>query len=110
MKVFISGRITGIDDYKEKFERAARQIEARGHTVLNPAVLPDGMEPKDYMRICLAMIDTADVVFLLPNYWNSPGAQLEVQYCEYTGKDVMFLSNMPWFNLEEWRGGQCGTE
>lgn len=56
--------------------------------MLNPAMLPEGMLPSDYMRICLSMIDTADVVAFLPGYETSPGAQLELQYCRYTDKNV----------------------
>lgn len=46
------------------------------------------MQKADYMRICFAMIDTADVVAFLPGYETSPGAQLELQYCFYLDKDV----------------------
>lgn len=46
------------------------------------------MQKADYMRICFAMIDTADVVAFLPGYETSPGAQLELQYCFYIDKDV----------------------
>lgn len=56
--------------------------------MLNPSWMPQGMQKADYMRICFAMIDTADVVALLPGYETSPGAQLELQYCFYIDKDV----------------------
>lgn len=87
-KIYIAGKITGDPDYKEKFEHAARSCENRGYTVLNPASLPEGMLPADYMRICLSMIDTADIVSFLPGYETSSGAQLEIQYCLYTEKSV----------------------
>ena len=59
MKIYIVGNITGEPNYKEKFDIAATSLEAQGHIVLNPAELPEGMLPADYMRICFAMIDTA---------------------------------------------------
>ena len=86
MKIYIAGKITGDPDYRTKFADAQRQIEAQGHIVLNPATLPEGMEPKDYMRICFAMIDCADTVFLLPGWQGSAGARLEQAYCSYIGK------------------------
>ena len=56
--------------------------------MLNPSWMPQGMQKADYMRICFAMIDTADVVAFLPGYRLSAGAQLELQYCFYIDKDV----------------------
>ena len=40
MKVYIAGEIAGNENYKAQFESAARQIEALGHIVLSPALLP----------------------------------------------------------------------
>lgn len=88
LKIYIAGKITGDPDYAEKFNTAAREYENSGYIVLNPAMLPEGMLPSDYMRICLSMIDTADVVAFLPGYETSQGAQLELQYCLYTDKNV----------------------
>ena len=41
------------------------------------------------MRICLAMLDTADVVVFLDDYQSSPGALVEYQYSVYVGKPMM---------------------
>ena len=87
-KIYIAGKITGDPDYKAKFEAAAEAYKKEGYTVLCPSWMPAGMQPADYMRICFAMIDTADVVAFLPGYETSPGAQLELQYCLYTDKSV----------------------
>ena len=87
-KIYIAGKIKGDPDYKAKFEAAAEAYEKKGYTVLNPAWMPEGMLPADYMRICFAMIDTADVVAFLPGYQLSAGAELELQYCFYIDKDV----------------------
>ena len=65
MKIYIAGKITGEPNYKEKFDIAATSLEEQGHIVLNPAELPKGMLPAEYMRICVAMIDTADAIYLL---------------------------------------------
>jgi hypothetical protein len=48
------------------------------------------MTRADYMRICLAMIDIADYIEFLPDYMESPGAMLELRYCEYIGKKILF--------------------
>lgn len=91
MKAYIAGQITGDTNYRDKFRRAQEALEGQGFTVLNPAVLPYGLDPADYMRICFAMIDGADVAAFLPDYAESRGARLEYDWCQYTGKQTMFL-------------------
>lgn len=91
LKVYIAGKITGDPNYREKFEEAQKGIEAIGHIVLSPATLPAGMSAADYMRICFAMIDTADTVIFLEDYIKSGGATLEYEYCKYIGKPVQFF-------------------
>lgn len=66
MKIYIAGKITGDPKYRDRFREEAERLEGLGHIVLNPAELPEGMSKAEYMRICFAMIDCADTVFLLP--------------------------------------------
>lgn len=98
MKVYIAGKITGDDNYKSRFEYAEKSLHKQGFTVLNPAVLPEGMRPADYMRLCFSMIDCADIVAFLPNYENSKGATIEFDLCQYIGKQTMFLESMRFYN------------
>lgn len=86
-KVYIAGKITGDPGYHDKFREAEVQLHKHGYIVLNPAELPEGMSPADYMRICLAMIDVADAVVFLPGAADSAGARLEKAYCKYIGKE-----------------------
>ena len=62
--------------------------------VLNPATLPDGLEQADYMRICLAMLDTADLAVFLPDYRESRGAMVEWAWCQRTGKECALYLEM----------------
>ena len=87
-KLYIAGKITGDPDYREKFADAENFYTARGYTVLTPAALPEGMRPADYMRICFAMIDTADAVAFLPGFRQSAGAGVEYAYCCYIDKNI----------------------
>ena len=81
--------------------------------MLCPSWMPAGMQPADYMRICFAMIDTADVVAFLPGYETSPGAQLELQYCLYTDKSVRLPECKHRMLIREGNGcivcDQCGA-
>ena len=93
MKIFISGKITGLprEEVVEKFAKAQAELEALGYTVLNPTILPpEGFEHSDYMHICKAMIDCCEAVFLLQNWQNSRGARQEKIYAENAGKKILF--------------------
>lgn len=92
MIVYLSGKISGDPRYREKFEWYTKEAEKEGHIVLNPAALPEGMKPEDYMRINFAMIDVADRVLLLPDWIHSKGARLEKSYCDYIGKPTGLAS------------------
>lgn len=87
-KIYIAGKITGDPDYKAKFDSAAKKYSDKGYVVLSPAAMPEGMSRADYMRICLAMIDTADVVAFLAGFRESSGAMIEYDYCNYTEKEI----------------------
>lgn len=74
MKIYISGKITGDRRYKAKFREVEKKLAAAGHIVLNPATAPEGLRPVDYMRLCFAMMEAADVVLFMQDYQDSRGA------------------------------------
>ena len=88
MKIYVAGKITGLDNYKEVFEEAGRMLEEEGHTVMLPSILPEGFEYEEYMKICFAMIDVCDSVYMLSNWDESPGAVREQSYAINSGKSV----------------------
>lgn len=87
--VYLAGKIDGDPNYKEKFRKAAEQLESRGYIVLNPATLPEGMSKEKYMPICLAMLNQADIILLLSDYEESPGARIELNYANYQNKEIL---------------------
>lgn len=99
MKVYLAGKITGDPNYREKFAAAVKKLEERaGVTVISPAVTPEGLKKADYMRICFAMLESADAAVFLPDWEDSPGAQLEKHWCEYVGKELGV-----WYRTEDAR-------
>lgn len=85
-KVYIAGKITGCKNYKEKFTAYGAIETGLGNIVLNPAILPEGMNQNEYLHICFAMIDVADVVKFMPDWKDSSGAKEEMEYCKKIGK------------------------
>ena len=85
--VFLSGPITGVDGYKDKFADAAEVIKALGaSSVFNPAAeIPDSTEREEAMRICTSKIITIDCVVMLPNWRDSEGACFEYVASEICG-------------------------
>lgn len=93
-KVYIAGKITGDPNYREKFQWAGNHFRECGDIVLNPASLPEGMSRADYMRICFAMMESADIVAVLPNYQDSLGARVEIAWCDYIKKPYFVMPNV----------------
>jgi nucleoside 2-deoxyribosyltransferase len=84
--VYIAGPITGVPGYHAEFGAAEARLAGAGYIPLNPARLPEGMTKAQYMRICFAMIDSADAVLLLPGSYKSDGCTVEYTYAKYIGK------------------------
>lgn len=95
MKVYIAGKITGNENYRAEFAEAEEKLRELGHIPLNPAVLPEGLEKADYMRICLAMLDSADAIALLLSWTRSDGAAIEMSLARYTDKKQIAMWWIP---------------
>ena len=89
MIVYLAGRITGDPAYRAKFSDAEMVLRELGHTVLNPAVLPDGLEYAAYMAIDEQLLRAADAVCLLPDWKQSPGARQERALARRLGKQIL---------------------
>ena len=94
MKVYIAGKITGLDrkSVLDKFEAARKELAAQGHSVFVPTVLPEyGDVPhEDYMHVCYAMIDICDAIYLLDDWQDSEGARDECQYAADLRKKIIY--------------------
>ncbi|ECV1779752.1 DUF4406 domain-containing protein [Salmonella enterica subsp. enterica serovar Thompson] len=93
MKIYIAGPMTGYPDYnRAAFNAKASELMAEGHIVLNPAVLPGGLCQSEYMDICLAMVRSADAIYLLNRWEDSVGARAEHALAEKLGLTVIYES------------------
>lgn len=80
LKIYISGPMTGLPNYnREAFNAAAEELKDKYH-VINPAVLPDGLEYDDYIDIAKILIKRCDAIYLLPGWQGSKGANIEYDF------------------------------
>lgn len=87
--VYISGAITGVDGYKEKFDEAERQLRWRGCLAINPTILPADLPYEVYMPINAAMIQAADAVYVIPGWEGSRGVTAEIAFANAIGVPVV---------------------
>lgn len=98
MRLYLSGPITGLDNYRENFRNAAEGLRRDGYTdIINPAELcavlpPEHTAWEEYMRICMELLDMADVVVLLPGWKRSKGVQREISYAKKNGLIILEYS------------------
>ena len=93
-KFYISGAITGTDDYMERFAEAENELTERGYSVINPAKvnaqLPEDTTYEQYIKMSLAMLEMCDSIYMMGGWQNSSGACLEYQYAKTLGKNIIF--------------------
>lgn len=94
MKVYISGKITGLDRQvaENNFARAEKHLKNKGYDVVNPTKLCDEKTDwEDAMRVCVLELAKCDAIYLLPDWMDSKGAKIEVYEANRIG--ILFLNS-----------------
>lgn len=93
MRIYISGPITGVQDYMQNFSKTQDKLNLQGHSVYNPAavcaMLPPDTRYEEYMKMAFTMLDMCDVVYMLPGWKKSLGANREYGYAKATEKIII---------------------
>lgn len=90
MKIYIAGKITGLDNYKELFDKAEKELIEEGYTVINPTILPLGFKWDEYLQVNFAMIKICNSIYMLNNWMDSKGAELENIYATALDKKIIY--------------------
>ena len=94
MKIYISGSITGTDDFMERFSIAQKKLERDGHDVVNPALvnsnLPKTTTYSEYMDMSICMLKMCDAIYLLNGWKSSRGANLEIIFAMLNDKKILY--------------------
>lgn len=68
MLVYISGAITGTDDYMERFATAELFLVRKGYSVINPAkicsLLPT-LNWYEYMTVCVPLLKLCNYIYVI---------------------------------------------
>ena len=91
-KIYISGAISKDPNFVEKFAKKESELIERGYEVLNPAKVAQdfpNLTYDQYMNIDLAILECADVIYMLEDWNNSVGAVTEYIFAIQNGKEVI---------------------
>lgn len=89
MRLYLSGAITSDPNYREKFARVQARLEAEGHQVISPLILPEGLAQNEYLHVDFALIDICEGVYFMKDWTSSEGAQLEWYHAMRENKEIL---------------------
>ena len=79
MKIYISSKITGNENYLKDFEEAEKLLVERGHEVINPCKLPHdhGKTYEEYMKEDIRVLLGCEGICMFGEWKTSRGATME---------------------------------
>ena len=103
MKIYISGKISGMNRFRSKllFRNAQRYLEGKGYEVINPWKNQDIQDVVDmggdYTAIlleCLNVLGSCDAIYMLDNFMESRGAKAEHAFAIACGIKVYYCKEL----------------
>lgn len=95
-KIYISGAITGTNDYMKRFAQAQVELMKLGYSVVNPttvnAMLPKDTTWEEYMKMSMTMLEMCDGIYMLDGWEKSKGANMELKKAMELGLKIYHQS------------------
>lgn len=97
--IYISGKISGTEDYEERFLKAEMELRSRGFNVLNPVksgkwleryLAPEVPTWVQYMKQAITSMMKADCIYMLKGYRESKGARLELFLAKILQYEIIY--------------------
>ena len=90
MRLYLSGKITGNENYKRDFAEGRAALEGAGHEVCDPTCFgfPENVEWEFAMKHDIREMLACDGVALLPSWRESKGARIEARLAGELGMRV----------------------
>ena len=95
--VYISGPISGVEEYKKNFAEAENILFAAGMIAINPAYMPEGLAYDDYFPTCYAQIGISNALCFLSGYDKSTGAAREAKRAQWNKKEYWVFTLEQYF-------------
>ena len=94
-RIFISGGITGVENYKEKFDNAEKELKAKGYKVINPTIVSEQLIEaeatwEECMGVTQALFDICNSVYMLRGWEKSAGAAVEHRIALEQNKTIIY--------------------
>lgn len=105
MLVYLSGGITNVPNYLERFSRAEELLNKRGLAAINPAkvnfMMPVQTTYDQYMQMSMTMLSFCSDIYMIEGWENSKGATWERDYAMRNGIEVHYLYEEDYKELKE---------
>ena len=93
IRVYIAGPIASDPDYEDNFTNAHIELLMQGYIVENPVEEGKKLENptyEEYMESGMKQLKKCDMIYMLKNWKQSPGANRELGYAMAKNKIIMF--------------------
>jgi len=102
MKIYISGKITGLNMQvaEHYFETVENELLKAGHQPINPCKILPYHPDHDWKRYMIADIEalmSCDAILMLDNWTDSKGAKIEHAIAEKLGLQLYYSKNHNFF-------------